>query len=105
MMRKRQNRQNLTNGERWKRSMEGNMKKYRKDDTLNKKHKWAMLEAKNPTENTERLKQQVFKKNVYKKRACVRVCVCVFISFHRKSFSRLNKTTNVMPEFRSVILC
>ena len=26
--------------------MEGNMKKYRKDDTLNKKHKWAMLEAK-----------------------------------------------------------
>ena len=79
MTRKRQNRQNLTNGERWKRNMEGNMKKYRKDDTLNKKHKWAMLEAKNPTENAERLKQQVFKKNVYKKRPCVCACVCVCV--------------------------
>ena len=36
--------------------------------------------SQNPTENAERLKQQVFKKNVYKKRACVRAraCVCVY---------------------------
>ena len=36
---------------------------------------------------------------------CVCVCVCVFISFHRKDFSWLNKTLNVMPEFRSAMLC
>lgn len=30
-----------------------------------------MLEAKNPTENAERLKQQAFKKNVYRKRLLV----------------------------------
>ena len=51
---------------------------------------------------------------------CVCVCVCVgggwlwvrvgvfvsvFIFFHRKSFSRLVKTINVMYEFKSVMLC
>ena len=42
---------------------------------------------------------------------CVWVCVCgwvcvsVFIFFHRKSFSRLVKTINVMHEFKSVMLC
>ena len=32
--------------------------------------------------------------------ACMRACVpvCVFISFHRKGFSWLNKTLNVVPE-------
>ena len=36
---------------------------------------------------------------------CVCLCVCVFISFHHKGFSRLNKTINVIPEFRSAMLC
>ena len=35
--------------------------------------------------------------------ACV--CVCVFISFHRKGFYWLNKTINVMPEIRPAMLC
>ena len=35
---------------------------------------------------------------------CVCVCVCVFINFHRKGSPWLNKT-NVMPEFRSAMLC
>ena len=29
---------------------------------------------------------------------CVCVCVCVCVSFHRRGFSWLNKTINVMPE-------
>ena len=33
------------------------------------------------------------------------VCECVCISFHRKGFSWLNKTINVMPEFRSAVVC
>ena len=32
-------------------------------------------------------------------------CGCLFISFHRKDFSWLNKTINVTPEFRSVMVC
>ena len=40
---------------------------------------------------------------------CVCVCVCVyvgvFISFHHKGFSWLNKTINVMPVFRSAMVC
>ena len=36
----------------------------------------------------------------YRARACVFVCMCVCISFHRKGFSWLNKTINVMPEIR-----
>ena len=35
-------------------------------------------------------------------RACV--CVCVFISFHLKAFSWLNKTINIMPQFRSAMV-
>ena len=38
-------------------------------------------------------------------RACVCVCVRVCISFHRKGFSWLNKTINVMPEIRPAMLC
>ena len=34
---------------------------------------------------------------------CVSVCVCVFISFHRKGFSCLIKTMNIMPEIRSAM--
>ena len=38
---------------------------------------------------------------------CVRVCarVCLFIFFHRKGFSRLKKTIDLMPEFRSGMVC
>ena len=36
---------------------------------------------------------------------CVCVYVCVFVSFHRKSFSWLNKSINVMPEIRPAMLC
>ena len=32
-------------------------------------------------------------------------CVCVFVFFHRKGLSWLNKTINVIPEFRSTIVC
>ena len=39
---------------------------------------------------------------------CVCVCVCafvyVFIYFHRKGFSWLSKTINVMPEIRPAML-
>ena len=35
---------------------------------------------------------------------CVCVCVCVYVSSHCKGFSWLNKT-NVMPVFRSAMLC
>ena len=35
---------------------------------------------------------------------CVYVCVCVCVSSHCKGFSWLNKT-NVMPVFRSAMLC
>ena len=35
---------------------------------------------------------------------CVCVCVCVFINFHRKGSPWLSKA-NVMPEFRSAMLC
>ena len=48
MTRKRQNRQYLTNGERWKRYREGNMKKYRKDDTLNKKTQMGDVGSQKP---------------------------------------------------------
>ena len=33
------------------------------------------------------------------------VCVCVFIFFHRKGFSWLDKTKNVMLEIRSAMVC
>ena len=36
---------------------------------------------------------------------CVCVFVCVFIFFHRKGFSRLKKTIDLMPEFRSGMVC
>ena len=38
---------------------------------------------------------------------CARVCarVCLFIFFHRKGFSRLKKTIDLMPEFRSGMVC
>ena len=31
------------------------------------------------------------------------VYVCVFISFHRKGYSWLNKAINVVPEFKSAM--
>ena len=69
MTRKRQNLDKiLTNAEKCKSYMEANLEKYRKNDALNKKYKRAMLEPKNPTENAERLKQQAFKKKLYKQR-------------------------------------
>ena len=33
------------------------------------------------------------------------VCVCVFVFFHRKGLSWLNKTINVIPLFRSAMVC
>ena len=36
---------------------------------------------------------------------CVCVCVCVFITYCCKDFPWLNKTINVMSEFRSAMVC
>ena len=53
----------------------------------------------------------LFKKFINKISLCVcvcvraRVCVRVIISFHCRSFSCLNKTINVMLEFRSAMEC
>ena len=33
------------------------------------------------------------------------VCMCLFTFFHQKGFSWLNKTINIMPEFRSAMVC
>ena len=67
MTRKRQNPDKiLTNAERCKRYREVTFEKHKKNDALNEKYKRAMLEAKTPAENAERLKQCVFKKKFYR---------------------------------------
>ena len=54
----------LIKAEKWKRRRKANWEKYRKNDALNDKYKWAMLGAKSPTENIEWLKQKAFEKKL-----------------------------------------
>ena len=54
-------------------------------------------------EKIKRKKQKKEKTKKFNRIGCV--CLCMFISFHRKGLSLLSITVDAIPEFRPAMLC